>query len=101
MRPRFIGLLSVFMAYPITGVEYIDVVIEREKSIRKHGEHAQDNLKVGDPNLLYNLGEEFGEVCHALTYDSNDTNDKLRKELIQVAAMALAWVNVIDKERGI
>lgn len=36
------------------------------------------------------LGEEFGEVCRALTYDGSLEGD-LKAELLQVATMALAW----------
>lgn len=35
------------------------------------------------------LGEEFGEVCRALIDGSGSS--KLREELIQVAAVAVAW----------
>jgi len=41
------------------------------------------------------LGEEFGEVCRALTYDSGEGNVELRKELIQLAAMAACWAGVL------
>lgn len=75
---------------------YQQIHLERVHSIEKHKEHAQDNLTIDDPNLFYNLAEEFGEVAHALTYDGADGLLKLRKELIQVAAMAIAWAEVID-----
>lgn len=39
------------------------------------------------------LGEEFGEVCHAI--NEND-DDNLREELIQVAAVAVAMVEALD-----
>lgn len=86
------------MSYPTyMDQEYTDVADERARSIEKHGPHAQDNLTPGDPNLFYNLAEEFGEVAHALTYDGDPI--LLRKELIQTAAMALAWVAVLDNAK--
>lgn len=43
------------------------------------------------------LGEEFGDVCRAVE-DNNPRN--LREELIQVAAVAVAWIEKLDKQRG-
>lgn len=90
-------------ARPLNETEWVrcitatdDVYAEIAQSVSKHGSHAQSNLEAGDPNLMYNLAEEFGEVAHALTYDADPT--ELRKELIQVAAMAVAWVMVLDRE---
>lgn len=50
------------------------------------------------------LGEEFGEVCqevltqrgHRLARNTYGTVAGLRKELVQVMAVALAWVEWID-----
>ena len=44
------------------------------------------------------LMEELGEVAHELTYDvqSQRRMDRLRAELVQVAAMASAWIDSID-----
>jgi NTP pyrophosphatase (non-canonical NTP hydrolase) len=45
--------------------------------------------------------EEVGEVAHELTYDAGafaHRHANLRKELIQVAAMACAWVDAIDRD---
>jgi hypothetical protein len=86
-----------YMSYPtMLSSGEADVRDERRRSIDKHGANAQDLLPPGDPHLLYNLGEEFGEVCKALTYDQQAS--ELRKELVQTAAMALAWIAVLDGE---
>lgn len=69
---------------------------ERIRSIAKHGENAQDCLFFDDPKCFLNLAEEFGEVAHALTYDSGKGLGELQKELIQVAAMAIAWADTLD-----
>ena len=41
------------------------------------------------------IGEEFGEVCEALTYDKDSGN--LRAELVDVATVAIAWIAAIDR----
>jgi hypothetical protein len=45
------------------------------------------------------LQAKVGEVARATTYD-NGSQDKLREELVQLSAMALAWVYAIDTERA-
>jgi len=42
------------------------------------------------------LGEEFGEVCRAV-YDNTLDPAHLRSELIQVAAVALAWLEATER----
>jgi hypothetical protein len=51
------------------------------------------------------LGEEFGEVCRAALdvekiaegrYDTGAAASKLRKELIEVAAVAIAYIEALD-----
>jgi NTP pyrophosphatase (non-canonical NTP hydrolase) len=42
------------------------------------------------------LGEEFGEVCKA-SLENDDEN--LVDELVQVAAVAVAWLEQIERER--
>jgi hypothetical protein len=42
------------------------------------------------------LGEEFGEVSRAL---QDETDDRLRAELVQVAAMAARWAGAIPAGR--
>lgn len=69
--------------------------------------HAQD-LKWGDqthhPHPIWSmiLGEEAGEVTKAaleVTVGNPRTSiGDLRKELIQVAAVAVAWIEKIDKD---
>lgn len=56
----------------------------------KHSGHTPKSDRMNDGERLAILGEEFGEVCRAVTYD-NGNIDHLIAELIQVAAMAAAW----------
>lgn len=50
------------------------------------------------------LMEELGEVARAMLEGENAVNDKhdvdLRKELIQVAALAVAWVEYLDRTKS-
>jgi len=80
---------------------YSDVAAERLRAHTKHG--AAGNSREWQPwtdnEWLPILMEELGEVAHELTYDSGDPQTlrtRLRKELIQVAAMATAWIAAID-----
>src|SRR5689334_5493368 len=49
---------------------------------------ASDSLK------LAVLGEEFGEVCRAI--GEHEPRARLREELVQVAAVAVAWIEALD-----
>jgi len=42
------------------------------------------------------LGEEFGEACEAALME---VDTELRKELIQVAAVAVNWIESIDSRQ--
>lgn len=60
------------------------------RAIEKHGHEAMamPGLDVG--KRLGILGEEYGEVCRATTYDNGDP-ENLLEELVQTAAMAVSW----------
>lgn len=88
-----------------------EAMAERQRAIEKHGAMAADNLPGDSPHWVLILGEEVGEVAQevlmaslsvaygkvirTLTYDQDSGN--LRKELIQVLAMASGWVDALDK----
>lgn len=65
-------------------------------AVAKHG-WAQTPLNPArkDVDNLPILVEEIGEVARAMTYDEGD-RDKLVKELLQTAAMALSWAEAVD-----
>lgn len=80
---------------------YMDVDLERNYAHKKHGanNNSREDAHWSDSEWLSILVEEIGEVAHELTYD-NATDKRmelLRKELVQVAAMACAWIESIDK----
>lgn len=97
--------------HPHGGVDsnvYADVHRER---IRAHAKHdarggSMERKDFDDPAWLPVLLEEVGEVARALcehhlgNLDRDALGDKLRAELIQVCAMAAAWVDaiILDEE---
>lgn len=72
---------------------------ENINSQAKHGDNAMMNPDLTNGERLAILGEEFGEVCTALTYDHrNNGRQELVKELLQVAAMAAVWAQIEDEK---
>lgn len=64
---------------------------ERNHAIEKHGfENTALNPAVSAETKLVILAEEFGEVARAITYDNGDI-EELKKELVQVASVAMLW----------
>lgn len=83
---------------------YADVHRERIRAHTKHGANgnSREDASFTDPEWLPILMEELGEAAHVLTYDAwppagSTQSQELRKELIQVAAMACAWIAAIDE----
>lgn len=71
-----------------------EIIDERIRQDRKWGDQSYNSPMVWTAVL----GEEFGEVAKAaIEYRFRDASiDDLHKELIQVAAVAVAWVEAID-----
>jgi hypothetical protein len=60
---------------------------------------ADPQMAGGDTTRFLVLGEEVGEVANAVLeagYGSIVDDEHLREELVQVAAVAVAWVEAID-----
>lgn len=72
-----------------------DVAKEWRRAKDKHGEMTMDGTAITDLVRLAALAEEFGEASAHLTYDKDRKG--LRKELIQVANVALTWASVLDE----
>lgn len=71
------------------------------EALRAHMKHRMHGGSILDPAMpreqkLAALGEEFGEVCKELTYDQAESKLQLVTELIQVAAVALTWVQSLE-----
>jgi hypothetical protein len=67
-------------------------------SNKKHGSKSIAQLPGDSTRWLAILGEEFGEVCEALTYDTVHDKSWLIDELIQVAAVATCWAGALFRE---
>lgn len=80
---------------------YTDVHDERERAHAKHGAagNSREDAPWDNAEWLPILMEELGEVAHEMTYDvqSQGRMDRMRVELVQVAAMACAWIDAIDE----
>jgi histidyl-tRNA synthetase len=86
---------------PTIDVHILDEIEDETlRAWKKHGEHAMINPALPTTERLAILGEEFGEVCKALTYDSGEGKVELKKELIQLAAMAASWASCLQDELG-
>jgi hypothetical protein len=90
-----------------------DVAIERRQQelLKAEGRFARTCSDAGMSNLerLAVLAEEFGEAARHvlgaadLAYDGGEPRDErrwLRSELVQVATVAVAWVEGLDAERA-
>lgn len=78
---------------------YIEVDNERTRAHAKHFPNSRELAPASDGEWLPILMEEVGEVAHELTYDAGPgALARIRKELVQVAAMACAWIEAIDRE---
>lgn len=90
------------------GKLYTDVHRER---IRAHAKHdgnsdSMERIEWDDPAWLPVLVEEAGEVARELCeirhrgYISDSDMIRLREELVQLAAMACAWIDAIDNDES-
>ena len=80
-----------------------DILAERQRQDRKWGEQNHHPLV-----WVSILGEEYGETCQAVNETIFDNGplerkkgglDNIRKEAVQVAAVAMALVEAIDRNR--
>jgi KaiC/GvpD/RAD55 family RecA-like ATPase len=87
-----------------------EVIREYDRAKVKHGDNTLDGSQSNDVLRLAALVEEVGEAARELTYDRVDisvatvTNNeltlenaqqRLKKELIQVANVALTWASIL------
>lgn len=75
-----------------------EIVQARLAAHKKHGDQSIEAAAAGDPRWLPILVEEVGEVAHELTYDAAGS---VRAELIDVLAVASAWVDALDRRRAV
>jgi NTP pyrophosphatase (non-canonical NTP hydrolase) len=84
-------------------LEAIYMERERQEKLKAEGRFAFTcaDSEMSNPERLTVLGEEFGEVCHEVNEGIGEgrkvDKTKLRKELVQVAAVCMAWIEAIDQ----
>ena len=90
------------LEYDIKGKRQMNILhevrAERERQDKKWGEQNHNHVEYSAI-----LGEEYGEVCKAslevhFGYEGADP-DEVRKELIQTAAVAVAFIECIDRRK--
>jgi hypothetical protein len=83
---------------------YVEIHDERIRAHQKHDTNcgSMERKPWSSEWWLSVVGEEYGEVCRELCEQrlGNRPTPKvdLRKELIQVAAMVVAWIDAIDHD---
>jgi hypothetical protein len=108
--------VSAFAATPKATYDVLeDIALERERqeeigrTKRAAGidwrSCADPDMAGGDGTRYLVLGEEVGEVANAVLeagYGNSASDDAhLREELVQVAAVAVAWVEAIDARNAL
>jgi hypothetical protein len=100
--------------HPLVDTGIIQLVLAEYTRVKqKHGEHTLDGALSNDLLRLAALVEEVGEAAHELTYDrahvythvkamdgtgeivTLSRDERLQKELIQVANVALTWASIL------
>lgn len=71
-----------------------EILDARRDAHAKHGPNSIEGRPADDPGWLAILVEEVGEVAQQLTYDHDGR--KLRAELVDVLAVASAWLVSVD-----
>lgn len=81
-----------------------EILAARARAHAKHGDNSIEGLPADSPEWLAILVEEVGEVAHALTYDSAPDAETRRRnlegELVDVLAVASAWLDASRAARG-
>lgn len=99
-RPAGLDNLLGFVAAELSCDEpehklWLEVLSARLEAHAKHGPNSIGAIPAGDPRWLPILVEEVGEVAEALTYDKA-SRPGLRAELVDVLAVASAWIDALD-----
>lgn len=78
-----------------TNAVLVEVAVERARQEAKWGEQNHEPAR-----YLAILAEEFGEAAQAtveVTFGADELRCRLREELIQTAAVAVAFVECLDR----
>lgn len=76
------------------------ILAERDRQEERYPERTCADVRMSNPDRLTVLAEEFGEVAKETCDELRGFNKRapLREELIQVAAVAVAWIEGLDAE---
>ena len=82
----------------IDSLTYQAIAAERLRAHLKHDNNgmSMERSEWYSPRWLPVLVEEVGEVARVLCDDGFECREKLEEELIQVAAMACAWIDACN-----
>jgi|SRR5579859_6031151 len=78
----------------------------RQEKLREAGKFTYTcaSVEMTDLERYTVLGEEVGEIGHELNGGIGvgkwPNRDRLRKELVEVAAVCVAWIEALDREDG-
>ena len=105
-EPAPYGVLTAETSWARLAVIFSDIAAERarQEALKRSGRFRWTlaDADMPDADRLAALGEEYGEVCRALLEAHGEVADvhgkELRKELIQVAAVVVAWVERLDRD---
>ncbi len=85
----------------------VEVRNEIDKAHDRWGEWSIGGDRLSNERRYLILSEEVGEVAEALVqqidsgrFRRGNHSDNLRAELIQVAAVSVAWVELLDREEA-
>lgn len=87
---------------PTISTIWDDLAAERNRAHALHGSKSMETRAPADESRLRILTEELGEV--AREFNDAEINDRpvdlftLREELVQLAAMAAAWADVLPRD---
>ncbi|GGM79881.1 hypothetical protein GCM10012275_58100 [Longimycelium tulufanense] len=76
------------------------VAAARQRHRDAHGAYAVDGHLIDHPARLTALAQELGDVACQLGPNAVEDPDMLHDELIEVAAVALAWLDHLDELDG-
>lgn len=71
------------------------IMLERARQDRKWGQQNHD-----DPTWYMILAEEMGELAKAILPKDYGQDGDAEEELVEVAAVALAWLEAIGRRSG-
>jgi NTP pyrophosphatase (non-canonical NTP hydrolase) len=74
-----------------------EITAERLRQELKHPNSTCANVELHSDSKFCILAEEVGEIAKSL---NDGDHENLRTELLQVAAVCVAWIEAIDQRKG-